>query len=305
MIDSGGLDEVRRHAEPLREYVDAINATDNTAAHAHASNVAIAIALDAARRRAGAAGRLPRQEPARAAGRHPRRGAARRRQRRCLTGDDVTAGDEPEARRVFDVDGPQLVAIAEGLRGGHDARPAARSTRRPTSSSAPSRTPARRRSPTGRSGPPRRSPPARASCSSRSRTAPTSSRRSSRRARALGVDRALRDPADDLPRQRRPRAALHGRAGAGHLRARRHDRAGRAARPTPGEEAYQLGLEQARHALSLPGVAGHPPDQLPPRQRDPAALRRPRPVRRRPHAGAPRGGVVTTLRCAASAAASP
>ena len=24
----------------------------------------------------------------------------------------------------------------------------------------------------------------------------------------------------------------------------------------PGEEAYQLGLEQARHALSVPGVAG-------------------------------------------------
>ena len=45
MIDSGGLDEVRRHVEPLRQYVDAINATDNTAAHAHASNVAIAIAI--------------------------------------------------------------------------------------------------------------------------------------------------------------------------------------------------------------------------------------------------------------------
>ncbi len=30
----------------------------------------------------------------------------------CLTGDDVTAGDEPEARRVFDLDGPQLVRVA-------------------------------------------------------------------------------------------------------------------------------------------------------------------------------------------------
>ena len=33
----------------------------------------------------------------------------------CLTGDDVTAGDEPEARRVFDLDGPQLLEVATGL----------------------------------------------------------------------------------------------------------------------------------------------------------------------------------------------
>jgi methylenetetrahydrofolate reductase (NADPH) len=33
----------------------------------------------------------------------------------CLTGDDVTAGDEPEARRVFDLDGPQLVSVATSL----------------------------------------------------------------------------------------------------------------------------------------------------------------------------------------------
>ena len=30
----------------------------------------------------------------------------------ALTGDDVTAGDEPEARRVYDLDGPQLVKVA-------------------------------------------------------------------------------------------------------------------------------------------------------------------------------------------------
>jgi methylenetetrahydrofolate reductase (NADPH) len=36
----------------------------------------------------------------------------------CMTGDDVTAGDEPEARRVFDLDGPQLVALATSLTGG-------------------------------------------------------------------------------------------------------------------------------------------------------------------------------------------
>jgi methylenetetrahydrofolate reductase (NADPH) len=36
----------------------------------------------------------------------------------CLTGDDVTAGDEPEARRVFDLDSIQLVATANAMRGG-------------------------------------------------------------------------------------------------------------------------------------------------------------------------------------------
>jgi methylenetetrahydrofolate reductase (NADPH) len=36
----------------------------------------------------------------------------------CLTGDDVTAGDEPEARRVFDLDSIQLLAVAETMRNG-------------------------------------------------------------------------------------------------------------------------------------------------------------------------------------------
>ena len=36
----------------------------------------------------------------------------------CLTGDDVTAGDEPEARRVFDLDGPQLVALTTTMNEG-------------------------------------------------------------------------------------------------------------------------------------------------------------------------------------------
>src|SRR6185503_2301027 len=36
----------------------------------------------------------------------------------CLTGDDVTAGDEPEARRVFDLDSIQLIALATTMREG-------------------------------------------------------------------------------------------------------------------------------------------------------------------------------------------
>src|SRR4029077_19778292 len=33
----------------------------------------------------------------------------------CLTGDDVSAGDEPEAQRVFDLDSIQLVALGETM----------------------------------------------------------------------------------------------------------------------------------------------------------------------------------------------
>jgi methylenetetrahydrofolate reductase (NADPH) len=33
----------------------------------------------------------------------------------CLTGDDVTAGDEKEARRVFDLDGPQAIVTAAAI----------------------------------------------------------------------------------------------------------------------------------------------------------------------------------------------
>ena len=36
----------------------------------------------------------------------------------CLTGDDVTAGDEPEARRVFDLDSIQLLATARTMMDG-------------------------------------------------------------------------------------------------------------------------------------------------------------------------------------------
>ena len=58
----------------------------------------------------------------------------------CLTGDDVTAGDEPEARRVFDLDSIQLLALGVAIAARHvplgpQDRPAAAA-----SSSARSRT---------------------------------------------------------------------------------------------------------------------------------------------------------------------
>src|SRR3954462_6723410 len=44
-IDGGGYPEIQRQLAPMKAWVDAINATDNAAAHAHASPLAIAIAL--------------------------------------------------------------------------------------------------------------------------------------------------------------------------------------------------------------------------------------------------------------------
>jgi methylenetetrahydrofolate reductase (NADPH) len=118
VIDGGGYPEIHRQLAPMKAWVDAVNATDNTAAHAHASPLAIAIALKGCgvepimqlvcRDR----NRLALESEMVGAAMHGIENLC------CLTGDDVTAGDEPEARRVFDLDGPQLVALATTLRGG-------------------------------------------------------------------------------------------------------------------------------------------------------------------------------------------
>src|SRR3954451_4941369 len=118
-VDGGGLDEVHERFAPFEDWVDAVNATDNTAAHAHASAVAVAIALV----RLGMEpilqlvcrdrNRLALQSDIVGAALHGIENIC------CLTGDDVTAGDEPEARRVFDLDSPQLIATANILAGGH------------------------------------------------------------------------------------------------------------------------------------------------------------------------------------------
>jgi methylenetetrahydrofolate reductase (NADPH) len=118
-IDGGGLPEVERELAPVREWVDAVNVTDNTSAHAHASPLAVAIAL----RRQGVEpimqlvcrdrNRLALQSDIVGAAMHGIENLC------CLTGDDVTAGDEPEAKPVFDLDGAGLVALARTLADGH------------------------------------------------------------------------------------------------------------------------------------------------------------------------------------------
>jgi methylenetetrahydrofolate reductase (NADPH) len=117
-VNTGGLDAVHERFAPYADWVDAVNATDNTAAHAHASPLAVAIALQqlgmepvmqlVCRDR----NRLALQADIAGAGLHGIENIC------CLTGDDVTAGDEPEARRVFDLDSIQLLATASAIAGG-------------------------------------------------------------------------------------------------------------------------------------------------------------------------------------------
>ncbi len=102
----------------MRPFVDAYNATDNPSGHAHCSSLSVAIAL----RQAGAEpvmqvacrdrNRLALQADLMGASMHGVTNIS------CMTGDDVTAGDEPEARRVFDLDGPQLITLARALQNG-------------------------------------------------------------------------------------------------------------------------------------------------------------------------------------------
>jgi methylenetetrahydrofolate reductase (NADPH) len=118
-VNAGGLDAVRERFAPYEEYVDATNATDNTSAHAHASPLAVAIALKqlemepvmqlTCRDR----NRLALEAEIAGAALHGIENIL------CLTGDDVTAGDEPEARRVFDLDSIQLLVVAGQMAAGH------------------------------------------------------------------------------------------------------------------------------------------------------------------------------------------
>jgi methylenetetrahydrofolate reductase (NADPH) len=115
VVDGGGVPAVEERLEPLRDWVDAVNVTDNTAAHAHASPLAVSIAC----LQSGVEpvmqlvcrdrNRLALQSEIVGASMHGIENLC------CLTGDDVSAGDEPEARPVFDLSGTSLVGVARTL----------------------------------------------------------------------------------------------------------------------------------------------------------------------------------------------
>ena len=110
-IDGGGMASVARDAARLAPWFDAVNATDNPAAHAHTSNTTTAIAMKmhglepimqvVCRDK----NRLAIQSDLMGGALHGIENVS------LLTGDDVTAGDEPEARRVFDIDSIQAINI--------------------------------------------------------------------------------------------------------------------------------------------------------------------------------------------------
>lgn len=109
---------VERPLAELAGQVDGVGVTDNAGAHAHASSLAVASLV----RQAGVEpimnlacrdrNRLALQADLLGAAMHGIENVL------CLSGDDVTAGDEPEARRVFDLDAPQLLSIASTLQAG-------------------------------------------------------------------------------------------------------------------------------------------------------------------------------------------
>jgi methylenetetrahydrofolate reductase (NADPH) len=117
-IDGGGYPEIQRQLAPMKAWIDAVNATDNPAAHAHASPLGVAIALKACgvepvmQLACRDRNRLNLQAEIVGAAMHGIENIS------CMTGDDVVAGDEPETRRVFDLDAPQLIAVAKGLAAG-------------------------------------------------------------------------------------------------------------------------------------------------------------------------------------------
>jgi methylenetetrahydrofolate reductase (NADPH) len=105
-----------RRAEVLRGSVDAINCTDNTGAHVHISSLAAAHLL--VEKALEPIMQLTVRDRNRLALQADLLGAAALGVHNIvlMSGDDVTAGDHPEARRIYDIDSMQLVEVAAGLR---------------------------------------------------------------------------------------------------------------------------------------------------------------------------------------------
>lgn len=114
--DSADPQDVYAAALVLSEICDAINATDASGANCHMSSVAICALLT----RAGYTPvlQLSCRDRNRIALQGDVLGAAAMGVQNvlCLTGDDVTVGDQPEAKRVFDYDSIQLLRAVRTLR---------------------------------------------------------------------------------------------------------------------------------------------------------------------------------------------
>lgn len=114
--DSADPDEVLRRATLFDGYVDAINATDGSGANCHMSSLSVCAILT----RAGYAPiiQISCRDRNRIAVQGDILGASALGvcSVLCLTGDDVSAGDHPEAKPVFDLDSISLLQTVKTLR---------------------------------------------------------------------------------------------------------------------------------------------------------------------------------------------
>ena len=114
--DSADPEDVYRAALVLSAVCDGINAVDASGAHCHMSSVAICALLT----RAGyePVFQVACRDRNRIAIQGDLLGAAAMGVHNvlCITGDDVSAGDQPEAKRVFDFDSIQLLRTARMMR---------------------------------------------------------------------------------------------------------------------------------------------------------------------------------------------
>lgn len=114
--DSADPEDVYRAALILSTVCDGINAVDASGAHCHMSSVAICALLT----RAGyePVYQVACRDRNRIAIQGDLLGAAAMGVRNvlCITGDDVSVGDQPEAKRVFDFDSIQLLQTARMMR---------------------------------------------------------------------------------------------------------------------------------------------------------------------------------------------
>ena len=114
--DSADPAEVYEAAKILADVSDAINATDGSGAHCHMSSMAICSLLT--RLDYAMVMQISCRDRNRIAMQGEILGAAAMGVMNilCLTGDDVTAGDQPQAKRVFDFDCMQLLRTARIMR---------------------------------------------------------------------------------------------------------------------------------------------------------------------------------------------
>jgi methylenetetrahydrofolate reductase (NADPH) len=115
-VDSADPHYVYRKADLLAPYVDAINCTDNTGAHVHISSMAAARLL--IERGIEPIMQMTTRDRNRLALQADLLGAAALGVRNfvLMSGDDVSAGDHPEARALYDIDSLQLISVARTLR---------------------------------------------------------------------------------------------------------------------------------------------------------------------------------------------